>query len=93
MRVRTRERRRSPARPARRGFDPIDLEILWNRLLALVDEAAYAVIRTSMSKVVVEGRDFGALLYDPVGRLLASDVSIASKTSTISPLTASRSRS
>jgi N-methylhydantoinase B len=75
----------SHARPARRRrFDPIDLEILWSRLIALVDEAAYAVIRTSMSKVVVEGRDFGALLYDPAGRLLAADASIASKTSTIS---------
>ncbi len=65
-------------------YDPIDLEILWNRLIALVDEAAYAVIRTSMSKVVVEGRDFTAMLYDSRGRLLAADVSIASKTSTIS---------
>jgi N-methylhydantoinase B len=67
-----------------RRFDPVDLEILWNRLIAVVDEAAYAVIRTSMSKVVVEGRDFTAMLYDPAGRLLAADVSIASKTSTIS---------
>ena len=66
------------------GFDPIDLEVLWNRLITVVDEAAYAVIRTSMSKVVVEGRDFGALLLDPAGRLLAADVSIASKTGTIS---------
>jgi N-methylhydantoinase B len=65
-------------------YDPIDLEVLWNRLITVVDEAAYAVIRTSMSKVVVEGRDFGALLLDPRGRLLAADVSIASKTGTIS---------
>ncbi len=79
-------RRAGRARPLRRSrtFDPVDLEILWNRLLAVVDEAAYAVIRTSMSKVVVEGRDFGAMLYDPDGRLLAADVSIASKTGTIS---------
>jgi N-methylhydantoinase B len=67
-----------------RGFDPIDLEILWNRLVLVVDEAAYAIVRTSMSKVVVEGRDFGALLLDPEGRLLAADVSVASKTGTIS---------
>jgi N-methylhydantoinase B len=65
-------------------LDAIDLEVLWNRLITVVDEAAYAVIRTSMSKVVVEGRDFGALLLDPHGRLLAADVSIASKTGTIS---------
>ena len=67
-----------------RAFDPIDLEILWNRLVLTVDEAAYAIVRTSMSKVVVEGRDFGALLLDPQGRLLAADVSVASKTGTIS---------
>jgi N-methylhydantoinase B len=67
-----------------RAFDPIDLEILWNRLVLVVDEAAYAIVRTSMSKVVVEGRDFGALLMDTQGRLLAADVSVASKTGTIS---------
>lgn len=70
--------------PAGGGFDPIDFQMLWNRLLAVVDEAAYAVIRTSMSKVVVEGRDFGAMLFDPRGNQLAADVSIASKTGTIS---------
>ena len=68
----------------RRRFDAIDLEILWNRLILVVDEAAYSIIRTSMSKVVVEGRDFGALLLDTEGRLLASDVSVASKTGTTS---------
>ena len=73
---------RNPAR--KKHFDPIDLEVLWNRLITVVDEAAYAVIRTSMSKVVVEGRDFGALLLDTEGRLIAADVSIASKTGTIS---------
>lgn len=66
-------------RHGRRRFDPIDLEVLWNRLITVVDEAAYAVIRTSMSKVVVEGRDFSAMLFDPRGRQLAADVSIASK--------------
>ena len=64
----------------RRFFDPIDLEILWSRLILVVDEAAYAIVRTSMSKVVTEGRDFGSLLLDPKGRLLAADVSVASKT-------------
>src|SRR3979409_2556550 len=67
-----------------RCCDPIDLEILWSRLVLVVDEAAYAIVRTSMSKVVVEGRDFGSLLLDAEGRLLASAVSVASKTGTIS---------
>ena len=65
-------------------FDPIDLEILWSRLVTLVDESAYAIVRTSMSKVVVEGRDFGVLLYDAGARMLAADVSIASKVGTTS---------
>src|SRR5580658_9907005 len=65
---------------ASKAIDPVDLEILWNGLVMIVDEGAFAIIRTSMSKVVVEGRDFGAMLYDPQGRLLAADVSIASKT-------------
>lgn len=74
-------KRRPAAKKKRtiRRFDPIDLEVLWNRLVTLVDEAAYAVIRTSMSKVVVEGRDFGVMLYDAGGNLLAADASIASK--------------
>src|SRR4051812_21552384 len=76
--------KRRAVRAEKIQFDPIDLEVLWNRLITVVDEAAYAVIRTSMSKVVVEGRDFGALLLDPKGRLVAADVSIASKTGTIS---------
>ncbi|MEK9753931.1 MAG: hydantoinase B/oxoprolinase family protein [Rhodospirillaceae bacterium] len=74
--------RRKSRRPE--SFDPIDLEILWSRLVTLVDEAAYAIVRTSMSKVVVEGRDFGVLLYDAGGRMLAADVSIASKVGTSS---------
>lgn len=65
-------------------FDPIDLEILWSRLVTLVDESAWAIVRTSMSKVVVEGRDFGVLLYDAGARMLAADVSIASKVGTTS---------
>ena len=66
------------------SFDPVDPEILWNRLILVVDGAAYSIARTSMSKMVVKGRDFGALLLDPQGRLLAADVSVASKTGTIS---------
>ena len=73
-------------RAARSPLDAIDLDVRWNQLITLVDEAAYAVQRTSMSKVVVEGADFGVLLYDRSGRLIASDFSIASKISTDSIL-------
>ena len=60
----------------------VDLEVLWSRLVTVVDEAAYAILRTSMSKIVVEARDFGALLLDPDGKLLISDAGVASKIGT-----------
>jgi N-methylhydantoinase B len=67
-------------------FDPIDLEIFWNQIITLIDETAYAVRRTSMSKVVVEGADFGVMLHDTKGRLVASDIAVAAKVSTVSIL-------
>ena len=46
-----------PERARRRTrFDPIDLEVRWNQIITLVDEAAYAVRRTSMSKANRNGR-------------------------------------
>lgn len=63
-------------------MSPVDLEVMWSRLITVVDEAAYAILRTSMSKIVVEARDFGALLLDPDGKLLVSDAGVASKIGT-----------
>ncbi len=63
-------------------FGAVDLEVLWSQLVTVVDEAAYAILRTSMSKIVVEARDFGALLLDPEGQLLISDAGVASKIGT-----------
>lgn len=60
----------------------VDLEVLWSRLITAVDEAAYAILRTSTSKVVVEARDFGALLLDAQGQLLIPDAGVASKIGT-----------
>ena len=70
------------AKASRPRFDAIDLEVLWSGLVTVVDEAAYAILRTSMSKIVVEARDFGALLLDPGGALLVSDAGVASKIGT-----------
>jgi N-methylhydantoinase B len=75
-----------PGTGKRPRFDPIDLEILWNQIITLIDEAAYAVRRTSTSKVVVEGADFGVMLHDTKGRLVAADVAVAAKVSTVSIL-------
>lgn len=52
-------------------FDPITLEILWNRLIAIVDEASAALIRASFSTVLRESNDFACVLLDAKGRSLA----------------------
>ena len=72
----------SRSKPVNGRLSAVDLEVLWSRLITVVDEAAYAILRTSMSKIVVEARDFGALLLDPAGRLLISDAGVASKIGT-----------
>lgn len=53
------------------SFDPISLEILWNRLVAITDEAAATLIRTSFSTIVRESLDFACVLLDARGRSLA----------------------
>src|SRR5258706_9231876 len=54
--------------PRRRGslrlMDPVSLEICWSRLIAIVDEAAAALVRTSFSTVVRECNDFACVLLD-----------------------------
>ncbi len=45
-------------------FDPIELEILWSRLVSVVDEAAVALLRTAFSTVVRESNDFTMVLMD-----------------------------
>ena len=52
-------------------MSPIDLEICWNRLIAIVDEAGAALKRTSFSTVVRESNDFAVVLLDEDGNLLA----------------------
>ena len=49
-------------------FDPVLLELLWTRLISIVDEAAAALLRTSFSTVVRESHDFGCVLTDAEGR-------------------------
>ena len=60
-------------------LDSVELEIQWQRLISLLAEAALTVIRTSISKIVSEGGDFGCLLYDREGRMIAQDAGVSSK--------------
>ena len=51
-------------------FDPITLELLWRRLISLVDEAAAALVRTSFSTLVRESYDFSCIVTDDRGQSL-----------------------
>ncbi len=52
-------------------FDPITLEILWTRLVSIVDEASANYVRTAFSTLVQESNDFAVVLTDAQGRSLA----------------------
>jgi N-methylhydantoinase B len=54
-----------------RRLDPVTTSILWARLLAVVDEAAATLIRTSFSTIVREVHDMTQLLTDDRGLTLA----------------------
>ncbi|MBI4182747.1 MAG: hydantoinase B/oxoprolinase family protein [Proteobacteria bacterium] len=58
---------------ARNGLDPAGLEVLWTRLIGLVDESAATQERTSFSTMVREANDYAVVLTDAAGRLLAQN--------------------
>ena len=53
-----------------RNFDAVELELLWRRLISLVDEAAAALVRTSFSTLVRESYDFSCIVTDAEGQSL-----------------------
>ena len=55
------------------GFDPITLEVLWTRIISVVDEAAKAIVRTSFSTLSNEANDFACVLTDARGFALAQN--------------------
>lgn len=52
----------------------IDLQIMWNRLIAVVEEQATTLIRTAFSTSVREAGDLSAGLFDRQGRMIAQAV-------------------
>ncbi len=55
-------------------LDPILLEVLWNRLISVVEEQARALMRTSFTSVVRESGDLSAGVFDRRGRMVAQAV-------------------
>ena len=53
---------------------PIDYQIMWNRLIAVVEEQATTLIRTAFSTSVREAGDLSAGLFDRKARMIAQAV-------------------
>lgn len=51
-----------------------DLQVMWNRLLAVVEEQAQVLIRAAFSPIVRECGDISAGIFDLQGRMLAQAV-------------------
>lgn len=56
---------------ARIEADPIGLEIMWSRLISIVEEMWQTVCRTAYSLIISEAQDFANEILDPQGNPLA----------------------
>jgi hypothetical protein len=56
-------------------------QVMWNRLISVVEEQAQALVRTAFSTSVREAGDLSAGVYDPDGQMLAQAVASATTTS------------
>jgi N-methylhydantoinase B len=54
----------------KKTFDPITLEILWRRLISIVDEADASVARTAFSSLLRDAHDYTCMFTDSRGREL-----------------------
>ena len=57
-----------------RAIDAVELEVLWNRLISIVDEQAAALMHASFTTVVREAGDLSAGVFDRAGNMLAQAV-------------------
>ena len=54
--------------------EKVRLQVLWDRLISVVEEQAQAIMRTAFSTSVREAGDLSAGIFDPQGRMLAQAV-------------------
>ena len=62
--------RNSPVGKGAPKFDPITLEILWRRLVSIVDEADASVARTAFSSLLRDAHDYTCMFTDSRGQEL-----------------------
>ncbi len=56
------------------GLDNIRMQVMWNRLISVVEEQALTLIRTAFSTSVREAGDLSAGIFDRQGRMVAQAV-------------------
>ena len=56
------------------GPSSVSFQVMWNRLISVVEEQAQALVRTAFSTSVREAGDLSAGVYDAQGRMLAQAV-------------------
>ncbi len=52
-------------------FDPIQVEIMWNRFVSILEEQAKTLIRTAFSSILADAEDLSAGLFDRKGNMIA----------------------
>jgi N-methylhydantoinase B len=55
-------------------IDAVRLEVMWNRLISIVNEQAAALMRTSFTSIVREAGDLSAGVFDARGNMIAQAV-------------------
>lgn len=55
-------------------IDDIRMQVMWNRLISVVEEQAMTLLRTAFSTSVREAGDLSAGVFDPRGQMLAQAV-------------------
>src|SRR6476660_1321118 len=58
----------------REAMTAVRLQVMWTRLIALVEEQAQTLLRTAFSPIVRESGDLSAGIFDRRGRMLAQAV-------------------
>src|SRR2546430_15680469 len=60
----------------REALDPVKVEVVRNRLQHLTREMAGAIVKTAVSPLISEARDFSCILYDAAGRIVATAATV-----------------
>ena len=70
------QQKTSKTRTVRNGrpLGDIELQVMWSRLIAVVEEQAQTLLRTAFSSIVREAGDLSAGVFDRKGRMLAQAV-------------------